>query len=53
VRLAAQRGANRVYLHAFLVGRDKKPRSAAASLAQAEALGAKLGCGRVASITGR
>ena len=53
VRLAAQRGAGRVYLHAFLDGRDTPPRSAGASLEQAQALFAELGCGRVASITGR
>ena len=53
VRLAAQRGAKKVYLHAFLDGRDTPPRSAGPSLEQAEALFAELGCGRVASITGR
>ena len=53
IRLAAKRGANRVYLHAFLDGRDTPPRSAAASLAKAEQLFAELGCGRVASIVGR
>ena len=53
VRLAAARGAKRVYLHAFLDGRDTPPRSAGASLEQAESLFAELGCGRVASITGR
>jgi 2,3-bisphosphoglycerate-independent phosphoglycerate mutase len=53
VRLAAKRGADRVYLHAFLDGRDTPPRSAAPSLEQAEALFVRLGCGRVASIVGR
>ncbi len=53
VRLAAKRGADRVYLHAFLDGRDTPPRSAGPSLEQAEALFAGLGCGRVASIIGR
>ncbi len=53
VRLAAKRGAERVYLHAFLDGRDTPPRSAGPSLEAAEALFAELGCGRVASITGR
>lgn len=52
-RLAAQRGARRVYLHAFLDGRDTPPRSAGPSLEKAESLFAELGCGRVASITGR
>ncbi|PLW66627.1 2,3-bisphosphoglycerate-independent phosphoglycerate mutase [Pseudohalioglobus lutimaris] len=53
VRLAAARGAQRVYLHAFLDGRDTPPRSAGPSLEKAEQLFAELGCGRVASICGR
>ncbi len=53
VRLAAKRGASRVYLHAFLDGRDTPPRSAGPSLQKAEALFRELACGRVASITGR
>ena len=53
VRLAAARGAKRVYLHAFLDGRDTPPRSAAESLRQAEAVFTELDCGRIASIVGR
>jgi len=53
IRLAASRGAQRVYLHAFLDGRDTPPRSAGASLEKADALFAELGCGRTASISGR
>jgi 2,3-bisphosphoglycerate-independent phosphoglycerate mutase len=53
IRLAAARGARRIYLHAFLDGRDTPPRSAAASLARAEALFAELGHGRTGSIVGR
>jgi len=53
IRLAAKRGAKRVYLHAFLDGRDTPPRSAASSLEQADAVFSELGCGRTASITGR
>ena len=53
IRLAAKRGATRVYLHAFLDGRDTPPRSAGPSLEQADGLFAELGCGRTASITGR
>ena len=53
IRLAAKRGAKRVYLHAFLDGRDTPPRSAASSLEQADAVFAELGCGRTASIVGR
>ncbi|RMF14975.1 MAG: 2,3-bisphosphoglycerate-independent phosphoglycerate mutase [Gammaproteobacteria bacterium] len=53
IRLAHQRGAKRVYLHAFLDGRDMPPRSARPSLDKADALFAELGCGRTASIIGR
>jgi 2,3-bisphosphoglycerate-independent phosphoglycerate mutase len=53
IRLAAERGADRVYLHAFLDGRDTPPRSAGPSLEKADALFAELGCGRTASICGR
>ncbi len=53
-RAAAARGAKRVYLHAFLDGRDTPPRSAEPSLRAAEALlKDELGVGRVASIVGR
>ena len=53
IRLAAQRGAKRVYLHAFLDGRDTPPRSAEASLQGMQTLFDELACGRVASIVGR
>ena len=53
IRLAHARGAKRVYLHAFLDGRDTPPRSALPSLQAATALFDELGCGRVASICGR
>ncbi len=53
IKLAASRGASRVYLHAFLDGRDTPPRSAAASLAKADALFQELRCGRIASLVGR
>lgn len=51
--LALERGAPRVYLHAFLDGRDTPPRSALASLQRSEALLAASGRGRLASICGR
>ncbi len=45
VRMAAQGGAPRVRLHAFLDGRDTPPRSAAASLAaMADVCGTNPGC---------
>lgn len=53
VELAAQRGAEKIYLHAFLDGRDTPPRSAAASIALLDATFATLGKGRIASIIGR
>jgi 2,3-bisphosphoglycerate-independent phosphoglycerate mutase len=53
IRLAAERGAKRVYLHAFLDGRDTPPRSAGPSLEKADALFAELDCGRTATICGR
>jgi 2,3-bisphosphoglycerate-independent phosphoglycerate mutase len=53
VELAAQRGAEKIYLHAFLDGRDTPPRSAAASIELLDATFAKLGKGRIASIIGR
>ncbi len=53
VQLAVERGAPRVYLHAFLDGRDTPPKSAAASIAAMEARFAAVGGGRFASIIGR
>jgi 2,3-bisphosphoglycerate-independent phosphoglycerate mutase len=53
IRLAAERGATRIYLHAFLDGRDTPPRSAAPSIARAEAAFESLGVGRIASVHGR
>lgn len=53
IKLAAERKAEHIYLHAFLDGRDTPPRSAVASLAKAQKLFTELGRGRIASITGR
>lgn len=53
IELAAQRGAKDIYLHAFLDGRDTPPRSAEASLQAADAVFAKVGCGKTASVIGR
>jgi len=52
-KIAADRGAKKVYLHAFLDGRDTPPQSAGHSLNKADKLFKELGCGRVASICGR
>ena len=51
--LAAQRGAEKIYLHAFLDGRDTPPRSAHSSIELLDTAFAKLGKGRIASIIGR
>lgn len=51
--LAAQRGAEKIYLHAFLDGRDTPPKSAQASIELLDATFATLGKGRIASLIGR
>ncbi len=53
VKLAAERGAKEVYVHAFLDGRDVPPRSAEQPLIQIEQQLTDLGIGRVATISGR
>lgn len=53
IELAAQRGAEKIYLHAFLDGRDTPPRSAQPSIEAIEAACTKLGKGRIASLIGR
>ncbi|MBB1322444.1 MULTISPECIES: 2,3-bisphosphoglycerate-independent phosphoglycerate mutase [Shewanella] len=52
-RMAIERGATKVYLHAFLDGRDTPPRSAKNSLVHFDELFAELGHGRTASLIGR
>ena len=53
VELAAKRGLGKIYLHAFLDGRDVPPKSAMASIELLAAKFAALGVGRIASIVGR
>lgn len=53
LELAVKNGAGRVYIHAFLDGRDTPPRSARASLDKADQFLRNTGKGRVASICGR
>jgi len=58
IDLAKKRGATKIYLHAFLDGRDTPPRSAKASLVKAEDKFKNLfadgtGEGQVASVIGR
>jgi 2,3-bisphosphoglycerate-independent phosphoglycerate mutase len=53
MELAVKRGANKVYLHAFLDGRDTPPRSAKASIEKINAKFEALGTGHLASMIGR
>lgn len=53
ISMAAHKGAKKIYLHAFLDGRDTPPRSAESALAKADELFAALGVGKTASIIGR
>lgn len=53
IRMAAERGVERILLHAFLDGRDTPPRSAGPSIEKLDALFAELDCGRIASLVGR
>ncbi len=53
MEMAQKRGATKIYLHAFLDGRDTPPRSALASLEKAQEKFVKMGVGQVASIVGR
>ncbi|MAT52656.1 MAG: phosphoglycerate mutase (2,3-diphosphoglycerate-independent) [Porticoccaceae bacterium] len=53
LELAARRGCERVYVHAFLDGRDTPPKSAASSIELIEQTCRRLGTGRIASLSGR
>jgi len=53
VKLAVQKGARQIYIHAFLDGRDTPPKSAAKFIAEFEQTCAKIGGGKIASIVGR
>jgi len=53
LELAARAGLKKIYLHAFLDGRDTPPRSAAAFLQAMQDECTQLGVGRIASIVGR
>ena len=53
IKLAAERGVDKVYLHAFFDGRDTAPKSAAASIRAMEDVFAELGKGQFASVVGR
>lgn len=53
IQLAAALGAKKVYLHAFLDGRDTPPQSALPSIQKAINQFSTLKCGQLASISGR
>jgi len=53
VELGVRQGVEKVYLHAFLDGRDTAPKSAKASIEKMEAVFERIGGGRFASIIGR
>ncbi len=53
IELAAKRGLKKIYLHAFLDGRDVAPKSAASSIAFIEEKFKELGVGKIVSLTGR
>jgi len=51
--LAAKNGADKIAVHAVLDGRDKPPRSALPFVDQLEARLKQIGCGRIATVSGR
>ena len=53
IELAAHHGAKKIYMHAFLDGRDTPPRSAEHTLAKFDAKFAEVGGGKTATIIGR
>lgn len=53
VKLAAERGIDKLYLHAFLDGRDTAPKNAKDSLQAMQSVFDEEGHGRFASVTGR
>jgi 2,3-bisphosphoglycerate-independent phosphoglycerate mutase len=53
LRLAKQRGLERVFIHCFLDGRDTPPSSAAHYVAALQKKIEEIGCGQIASIIGR
>lgn len=53
VEMAALQGANKIYVHAFLDGRDTPPKSAEDSIKKLDHYLTKLGKGRIATMIGR
>jgi 2,3-bisphosphoglycerate-independent phosphoglycerate mutase len=53
LRLAKERGLERVFLHCFLDGRDVSPTSGVGYLAEIGQKCAEIGCGQIATVCGR
>ena len=53
IRLAKQRGLERVFVHCFLDGRDTPPSSAAHYVEALQKKTEEIGCGQIASLIGR
>jgi 2,3-bisphosphoglycerate-independent phosphoglycerate mutase len=53
VKMAAKQGATKIYIHAFLDGRDTPPRSAIAYIERLEKVLAQVGYGKIVSLIGR
>ena len=53
VRMAKQKGLERVYVHAFLDGRDVAPKSALIYIEELEKALAEIGVGKIATVSGR
>jgi len=53
LRMAKQRGLERVFVHCFLDGRDTPPASAAGYIAALQSKMSEIGCGRIATLCGR
>lgn len=53
LEMAVKNGLKKIYLHAFLDGRDTPPKSAAHSLHTLQEKCSALGAGKIASVTGR
>ncbi len=53
VRIAAERGLTRIAIHAFMDGRDTPPQSGQGYMAALQGELARIGVGRVATVTGR
>ena len=53
LQFAKQQGFEKVYVHAFLDGRDVDPSSAAEYVAELQAKIDEIGCGAIASLSGR